>query len=117
MRHRNKVKKLDRMAGPRKALLRGLVTSMIENEAITTTEARAKVVRPIIERLITKGKVENLTNLRSLKTYLYTAKSVKKVLKDLSPRFLERKGGYTRIIKLGFRQGDGAKMSRIEFVA
>lgn len=117
MRHRNAVKKLDRLAGPRKALLRGLVSNLINEGAITTTEAKAKAMKPIVEKIITKGRKGDENARRALKAYLYTDKAVEKVITDISPRFKERLGGYTRIIKLGFRQGDGASMARIEFVA
>ncbi|MBD3359876.1 MAG: 50S ribosomal protein L17 [Candidatus Buchananbacteria bacterium] len=116
MRHRKKGKILDRKKDPRKALLRSLATNLILHEKIKTTEAKAKAVKPIIERLITKGKTNDLHIRRELLKYLYVENAVKKILEDLSPRYKDRKGGYTRIIKLGNRQGDAAKIVQIEFV-
>jgi len=116
MRHKNNVKTLDREAGPRKALLRGLATNLVLHESITTTEAKAKAVKPFVEKLITKGKKGDLHARRELMKFLYTENAVKKVLEVLSPKYMERPGGYLRIVKLGFRKGDGAKVSQIEFV-
>ncbi len=116
MRHANKKKILDRKKAPRKALLRGLATSLVLYEKIKTTQAKAKVLRPFIEKLITKGKSNNLQARRALKRVLYQDNAVKKVLEVISPRYKERQGGYTRIIKLGARTGDAAKMAIIEFV-
>lgn len=116
MRHRKTVKTLDRKKGPRKALLRSLATSLVLFEKIKTTEAKAKTIKPIIEKLITKAKKNTLHTRRELLKYLYVENAVKKMLEDLGPRYLERKGGYTRIIKLTNRQGDAAKMVIIEFV-
>ncbi len=116
MRHRKKGKILDRKIGPRKALLRNLAVSLILYEKIQTTRAKAKTLRPIVEKLITKGKINNLTARRYLLKYLYKESAVKKILEDLSPRFKERKGGYTRIINIGRRQGDGAEIVQIELV-
>jgi len=116
MRHRKKTKILDRKAQPRKALLRSLATNLILYEKIKTTEAKAKAVKPIVEKLITKGKSGDLHARRELMKYLYIENAVKKVLEDLGPRYKDRKGGYTRIIKLGQRQGDAAKVVQIEFV-
>lgn len=118
MRHRNKVKTLGRKVGPKKALLRGLAINLIEKERIVTTEARAKVLRPQIEKLITKARVEKEKTLaarRVLLSRLDNRTAVEKLLADIAPRFAKRTGGYTRIIKLPARQGDGAKMAQIEF--
>lgn len=116
MRHRKTTKILDRKKDPRKALLRSLATNLILYEKIKTTEAKAKAIKPIVEKLITKGKSGDLHARRELIKYLYLENAVKKVLEDLSPRYKNRQGGYTRIIKLGHRQGDGAKIAQIEFV-
>lgn len=116
MRHANKKKILDRKKAPRRALLRSLATSLILYEKIKTTQAKAKALRPFIEKLIAKGKSNNLQARRALKRVLYQDNAVKKVLEVLSPRFKDRKGGYTRIIKFGTRSGDAAKMAIIEFV-
>jgi len=116
MRHRKKEKILDRKKDQRRALLRGLATSLILYEKIKTTEAKAKAIKPIVEKLITKGKKHDLNTRRELLKYLYLKNAAKKVLEELSPRYKERKGGYLRIIKLGQRQGDAAKIVQIEFV-
>ena len=116
MRHRKKTIKLDRKKAPRRALLRNLAASVIIYEKVTTTEAKAKAVKPIVEKLITLGKESNLTTYKRLLQYLPTEKAAKKVLEVLGPKYRERKGGYMRIIKLNPRFGDGAKQARLEFV-
>jgi large subunit ribosomal protein L17 len=116
MRHRKKGKILDRKIGPRKALLRNLAVSLVLYEKIKTTKAKAKAIKPIVERLITKGKENSLASRRSLLKYLYKENAVKKILEDLGPRYKERKGGYTRILNLKQRQGDGAEVVRLELV-
>lgn len=116
MRHQHKNKALDRKAASRKALLRGLVTNFVLYEKIKTTEAKAKVIKPKIERCITLAKKGDLNTRRLLKRYLYTEGSVKKMLEVIGPRYRERHGGYTRIIKIGPRKGDGAKIVQIELV-
>lgn len=116
MRHRKKGKILDRKVGPRTALLRGLAVSLILYEKMQTTKAKAKTVKPIVERLITRGKENTLTARRHLLKYLYKEAAVKKVLEVISPRYKDRKGGYTRIINVGRRQGDGAEIVQIELV-
>lgn len=116
MRHRNKTIILGREKGQREALLRNLATSVILYEKITTTEAKAKAVRPLVERMITKGKVNTVNSRRLLMKVLYDEKAVLKILQVLGPRFKERKGGYTRIIKVGLRPGDGGASAVIELV-
>ncbi|MCX6744518.1 MAG: 50S ribosomal protein L17 [Candidatus Parcubacteria bacterium] len=116
MRHRNVNKILDRKKGPRKALLRGLATNLILYEKIKTTDGKARAMKGQVEKLITKGKPNNLVARRYLLKTLYSKNAVKKVLEVLSPRYLDRKGGYLRITKLKQRQGDGANMVLIEFV-
>ena len=116
MRHRKTGKTLDRKKGARKALLRNLTTNLILYEKIKTTEAKAKAIKSIVEKLITKGKTNDLSTRRKLLQYLYLENAVKKVLEDLGPRYKDRKGGYLRIIKLGPRSGDSARMVQIEFV-
>lgn len=116
MKHRNKIKTLGRKKAPREALLRSLATSLVLYEKIETTEAKAKVLRPYVEKMITLGKKNTLHARRQLLAKLYLESAVKKMLDELSPRYKERKGGYLRIVKLGFRQGDAAKMVKIEFV-
>ena len=116
MRHRSKKKILDRKKAPRKALLRGLATSIILYEKIKTTEAKAKAVKPIVEKLVTTAKKNDLTTRRKLLSVLYHKNAVNKALEVLGPRYQDRPGGYTRIVKLGKRQGDGAEIVQIEFV-
>jgi large subunit ribosomal protein L17 len=116
MRHRKKTKILDRKKDPRKALFRSLATSLVMYEKIQTTEAKAKALRPIIEKLITKAKKGDLHARRELIKYLYLENAVKKMIEEIGPRYKDRMGGYTRIIKTNARQGDAAKMAIIEFV-
>jgi len=116
MRHRKKKVTLDRKAGPRRALLKNAAAQFLVYEKIDTTEAKAKALRPFIERLITKGKTPTLTARRELTKVLPMESAVKKVLEQIGPRYLTRAGGYTRIIKLGQRKGDGAHMARLELV-
>lgn len=116
MRHRKKGKILDRKRDARKALIRSLANSLILFEKIQTTEAKAKALRPFVEKIITLGKEQNLTNRRKVQKMLYTEGAVKKVFEVLGPKYKERKGGYTRILKLKTRQGDNAKLALIEFV-
>jgi len=116
MRHRKTTPKLSLKAGPRKALLRGLATSFVLKGKIRTTEARAKVLKPIIEKYITKSKNNTLAVRRQLIEYFYDEKAVNKLLKEIGPKYKERKGGYTRIIKLEPRKGDNSKMAIIEMV-
>ena len=116
MRHRKVTKKLDRTKAPRQAMLENLATSLILYEKIKTTEAKAKVVKPMIEKLITKGKVKSVHNKQQLTRVIPDKKAVQKVLDVLGPRYKDRKGGYCRIIKMGTRQGDNASMAQIELV-
>jgi large subunit ribosomal protein L17 len=116
MRHRNKVKTLDRKKAPREALIRHLATSVVLYEKIQTTAAKAKVLRSVVEKAITSGKEPTLAHRRELMKLFYTEHPVNKILEVLSPRYKTRPGGYTRIIKLGNRQGDGAEMVQIELV-
>jgi len=108
MRHRKKGTKLGREKAPREALLRNLAASVILYEKIQTTEAKAKAVRPLVERAITSGKVPSLATRRNLMKFFYTEHPVKKILEVLSPRYVTRMGGYTRIVKLGHRMSDAA---------
>lgn len=116
MRHQKKTAKLSLKTGPRKALLRGLATSFILNGKMETTEARAKAVKPIIEKYITVSKVNNLINRRKLSRYFYNEKAINKLLNELGPKYQERKGGYTRIIRLSSRRGDNALKVLLELV-
>lgn len=108
------MRKFSRKRDPRKALLRGLAESLILHEKIKTTEAKAKELRPYIEKLITKAKKQTLASRRNL-LKLFSNNIVRK-LEEISRRYIERQGGYTRIIKLIPRGTDAAKMARIEFV-
>ena len=115
MRKKNKGRKFSRKIGPRKALLRVLVNNFLLQEKIKTTEAKAKELRSIAEKMITKAKNVDLSNRRILARDL-TPKMTKKIIEEIAPRYKERAGGYTRIIKLGPRHSDGAKMVIIELV-
>ena len=116
MRHRFGYKKLNRTSEHRKALIKNMLNSLIKYEQITTTLPKAKVLKPQADKIITLGKKENLQNTRRLITKLQNEKLASKVIKTLSKRYENRKGGYTRIIKSGFRYGDNAPMAVIEFV-
>ncbi len=116
MRHLNKKKTLDRNAPARRSLLANLAESLIIYEKLVTTTAKAKAVRSLVEELVTKSKTNDLTARRSLMTVLYTKNCIDKLLQDLGPRYATRPGGYTRIVKLGNRVGDGAEEAVIEFV-
>jgi large subunit ribosomal protein L17 len=116
MRHRVKGKKLKRDTAQRRALLRNLVTSFLEKERITTTIAKAKAARPIAEKMITLAKRNTLHTRRMALGYIYKKEVVKKLFDELGPRFSERPGGYTRIVKIGPRAGDGAEMAILELV-
>jgi len=109
-------KKLQRTREQRKALFRGLVTSVLENEQVETTESKAKAARPIIEKMITLGKKGDLNARRRVAGYLNDDAVVKKVFDVLAERYEDRTGGYTRIMKKGPRRGDGAPMVIIELV-
>ncbi|MBI5793698.1 50S ribosomal protein L17 [Candidatus Uhrbacteria bacterium] len=116
MRHRNKGKILDREKAPREAMLRNLATSVILHEKVKTTLARAKAVRPLVERAITVGKKPTLASRRKLLSVFYTDHPVKKIIEVLAPRYDGRPGGYTRISKIGPRKNDAAEMVHIELV-
>jgi len=116
MRHKFGYKKLNRTSEHRKALIKNMLNSLIKYEQITTTLPKAKVLRPQAEKIITLGKKDNLQNTKTLISKLQDTKSTNKVKKTLSKRYANRKGGYTRIIKAGFRYGDNAPMAVIEFV-
>ncbi|MFH0856819.1 MAG: 50S ribosomal protein L17 [bacterium] len=116
MRHNNKNKIFDRKKAPRELMFRSLVTELLMHGKIKTTLAKAKAIKPITEKIITRGKKNNLANLRIILKYVLKEDAAHKVVKEIAPRYMERAGGYTRIIKLGVRQGDGAQMGQIEFV-
>jgi len=116
MRHRSKTKILDRKKQPRELMLRNLASSIVIYEKVKTTEAKAKAVKSFVDKLITTSKKGDLTARRQLIEKLPQKMAVKKLMEVLGKRYEERKGGYTRIIKLGTRQGDGAKIVQIELV-
>ena len=116
MRHKIGHKKLNRTSEHRKALIKNMLNSLVKYEQITTTLPKAKVLRPEAEKLITIGKKESLANTKRLVSKLQNLQTVNKIKKTLSKRYETRKGGYTRIIKAGFRYGDNAPMAIIEFV-
>ena len=116
MRHGVGYKKLNRTSEHRKALLKNMLNSLIKYEQITTTLPKAKFLKPQADKIITLGKKDSLQNTKLLISKLQDTNSANKVKKTLSKRYLNRKGGYTRIIKAGFRYGDKAPMAVIEFV-
>ena len=116
MRHKLGYKKLNRTSEHRKALIKNMLNSLIKYEQIKTTLPKAKVLKPQADKVITLGKKSNLHNTKILISKLQDAKSANKVKKTLSKRYEKRNGGYTRIIKAGFRYGDKAPMAVIEFV-
>ncbi|MBX3730381.1 MAG: 50S ribosomal protein L17 [Candidatus Sumerlaeia bacterium] len=116
MRHRKNTLKLNRTTGHRKALLRNLTASLIAHERIRTTEAKAKALRPYVERLVTLARKGTLHQRRQAFAAIGKKHAVHKLFEELGPRFQERPGGYTRIIRDGQRAGDGSWMAFIEFV-
>ena len=116
MRHRNAGRKLGRKTPHRIMMFRNLVTSLLDKERVRTTLPRAKEARPIAERMITLGKRESLHARRQALAFVKDPEVVSKLFKTLAPRFAERPGGYTRIVRLGFRQGDGAQMAILELI-
>lgn len=117
MRHGNNVRKFGREKNERVALMKGLALSLIKEEQIMTTEAKAKELRPYVEKMVTKAKKGTVAVRRDLSAELYNKKTiVKKLVDDLAVKYQDRKGGYTRIIKLPPRLSDGAKMAVIQFV-
>ena len=116
MRHGVAGFKLKRDVSARKALFRNLVTSIIENERVVTTVPKAKAVKPLVDRMITLGKRDTLHARRQAASFLETPAAVKKLFDKLGSRFGQRNGGYTRIVRLGWRKGDGAEQCLIELV-
>lgn len=117
MRKQRKGRKFGRVTKVRVALIRGLAANLIDKEKIFTTEAKAKELRPFIERLVTFGKKGTLSSERIIKSRLGgREKSAKRMIKEIAPRYKERSGGYTRIIKVASRTSDGSKRAMIEFV-
>ena len=116
MRHGNGLRKLNRTSSHRKAMFQNMMNSLIEHEAIKTTLPKAKELRSIIEPMITLAKVDSVANRRLAFARLRDNASVAKLFNELGPRFKARPGGYTRILKMGFRQGDNAPMAFVELV-
>lgn len=116
MRHRNQGKKLSRNTEHRRALLRNLVTSLILTERIETTVAKAKAARPLVEQMITLGKRGGLHARRLAAAYLLNAGAVGVLFDDIAKRYASRPGGYTRILRTGYRKGDGAELAVLELV-
>jgi len=116
MRHQKKTIKLGRTAEHRKALLANQICSLIEHQRIKTTLAKAKAVRPLAERMVTLGKNGSIHARRTALAMLRQGNAVKKLFDDIAPRSAERNGGYTRIVKLGYRRSDSARMAFIEWV-
>ena len=116
MRHRVAGKKLGRKTAHRMMMFRNMVTSLLDKERIQTTLDRAKAIRPLTEKMITLGKRETLHARRQALAFVKDPAVVSKLFDTLAPRFSQRPGGYTRIIRLGFRDGDGAQMAIIELI-
>ena len=116
MRHKRDGFKLKRNLSSRRSLLLTLVTSVIEQERIITTVPKAKAAKPIVEKMITLGKTDTLHARRQAAAYIETPAAVKKLFDKLGPRFAQRNGGYTRIVRVGWRKGDGAEQALLELV-
>jgi len=116
MRHRKKTPKLGRKPEARRRMLRSIVTSLILEERITTSLARAKAARQEAEKIITRGRKDSVHARRLVAGRLFGSRAVKKVFEELGPRYADRNGGYTRILKLGPRKGDGAESCILELV-
>lgn len=116
MRHKRAGFKLKRDMSGRRSLLRNLVTSIIQEERIITTVPKAKAARPLLEKMITLGKQDTLHARRQAASFLMTPDSVKKLFDKIGPRFAQRNGGYSRIIRVGCRKGDGAEQALLELV-
>jgi large subunit ribosomal protein L17 len=115
MRHQNQGRKLNRTSAHRKALFRNLVLSLVKHERIKTTDAKAKELRRYADRMVTLGKRGDLSARRLAFAFMQSRDAVKKLFDEIAPRFKERNGGYTRVVKFGFRRGDAAPLSIIEF--
>ncbi len=110
-----KGRKFSRTSGKRTAFIKSLLRALVIHEKIHTTQARAKEIRPIVEKLVTRSRIQDTLAIRYLAKY-FDKETSWKLIKDISPRYKDRQGGYTRIIKLPARRGDGAQMAIIEFV-
>ena len=116
MRHMKAGRKLGRTSSHRKAMMRNLVTSLMDHEKVTTTDAKAKELRSVADKMITLGKRGTLHARRQALSFIRDNSITKKVFEELSPRYTERAGGYTRIVKIGNRAGDNAPISIIELM-
>ena len=116
MRHKVAGYKLKRNVASRRSLFRGLVTSVIEHERVVTTVPKAKAIRPLVEKMITLAKRDTLHARRQAAAFLETPAAVKKLFDKLGTRFGQRNGGYTRVVRLGIRKGDGAEQAMLELV-
>lgn len=116
MRHRKKKVTLDRKKGPRQALLRTQAISLINNKKIKTTTAKAKALRVYSEKIITKAKKNDLASKREIYKLLHNKAATDKLIKNIAPKLKDRKGGYLRLTKLGYRKGDGAPITQIEII-
>ena len=116
MRHKLGYKKLNRTSEHRKALIKNMLNNLIKYEQIITTLPKAKVLKPQADKIITLGKKKNLQNTKRLVSKLQDKTNANKVIKTLSKRYEKRSGGYTRIVKAGFRYGDNAPLAVIEFI-
>jgi len=116
VRHKVAGRKLSRPTAQRWALYRNLVADLVKYEKITTTEAKAKEIRSLAEKMITLGKEGSLASRRRALAFVTDTRLVEKIFAELAPRYAERAGGYTRIVKLGRRVGDGARLAQIELV-
>jgi large subunit ribosomal protein L17 len=115
MRHLNQGRKLSRTSAHRKALFRNLVLALVKHERIKTTDAKAKELRRYADRMVTLGKRGDLAARRLAFAFMQSRDAVKRLFDDIAPRFKERNGGYTRVVKFGFRRGDAARLSIVEF--
>lgn len=116
MRHRHGLRKLNRTSSHRLAMLRNMTVSLLRHEAIKTTLPKAKELRRVVEPIITLGKTDNLSNKRLAFNRLRDREIVSKLFAEIGPRYAARNGGYLRILKMGFRQGDNAPMAFVELV-
>lgn len=116
MRHKKNKKILGRSSSPRTALLRTLCISLIEHNRIQTSQAKAKAVQKMVEPLITMGKGKNVATIRNIEKKLSNKKAALSIVNSIGPRFQSRRGGYTRITKIGSRKGDGSEQVILEFL-
>lgn len=114
MRHRKKGRQLSRTASHKQAMLRNMATSLFRHERIRTTEAKAKELRPFAEKLVTLSRTDDVHSRRQVRRHIQDREVLAKLFDDIGPRFVGREGGYTRVLKLGARKGDGAELALIE---